>query len=247
MTTCNIAEAARLMKVHEETVAQLIREHKLPAAKIGRAWVMLERDVLEYIEQQIRMQTAARMGRPDPGDFQENEMTTNDNFKSSHVGDRERAEEADLQARASSLAQMAGIAFDSESHREMTAVQFYEHVVETIARRQEADRQAKASMLAELDAGAVDSKSELEAGARAFKRAVQKIELHVEQTDVDRAAFDYVGATSVLLEEFRSLSEAGALGFLITVAQYIVDLKSMGEPPGDFPLAGVQHWIERSE
>lgn len=64
MTTCNIAEAARLMKVHEETVAQLIREHKLPAAKIGRAWVMLERDVLEYIEQQIRMQTAARMGRP---------------------------------------------------------------------------------------------------------------------------------------------------------------------------------------
>lgn len=63
MTTCNIAEAARLMRVHEETVAQLIREHKLPAAKIGRAWVMLERDVLEYIEHQIRIQTAARMGR----------------------------------------------------------------------------------------------------------------------------------------------------------------------------------------
>ena len=64
MSTCNIAEAARLMKVHEETVAEMIREHKLPAAKIGRAWVMLERDVLDYIEQQIRVQTAARLGRP---------------------------------------------------------------------------------------------------------------------------------------------------------------------------------------
>lgn len=124
---------------------------------------------------------------------------------------------------------------------------FSGYFADAYERTKEADRAAKASMLAELDARAVDSKSELEAGARAFKRAVQKIELHVEQTDVDRAAFDYVGATPVLLEEFRSLSEAGALGFLITVAQYIVDLKSMGEPPGDFPLAGVQRWIERSE
>ncbi len=63
MTTCNITEAARLLKVHEETVAEMIRTHKLPAAKIGRAWVMLERDVLEYIERQIQMQTAARLGR----------------------------------------------------------------------------------------------------------------------------------------------------------------------------------------
>ncbi len=64
MSICNITEAARLMKVHEETVASLIREHKLPAAKIGRAWVMLERDVLEYVERQIQMQSAARLGRP---------------------------------------------------------------------------------------------------------------------------------------------------------------------------------------
>ena len=42
MTTCNITEAARLLKVHEETVAEMIRECKIPAAKVGRAWVMLE-------------------------------------------------------------------------------------------------------------------------------------------------------------------------------------------------------------
>lgn len=63
MTTCNIAGAARLLKVHEETVAEMIRECKIPAAKVGRAWVMLERDVLDYIEQQIRRQTAERLGR----------------------------------------------------------------------------------------------------------------------------------------------------------------------------------------
>lgn len=63
MTTCNITEAARLLKVHEETVAEMIRECKIPAAKVGRAWVMLERDVLDYIEQQIRRQTAERLGR----------------------------------------------------------------------------------------------------------------------------------------------------------------------------------------
>lgn len=66
MATCNIAEAARLLKVHEETVAQMIRDHKLPAAKIGRAWVMLERDVIEYIEREIQLQTAARLGRTTP-------------------------------------------------------------------------------------------------------------------------------------------------------------------------------------
>lgn len=66
MTTCNITEAARLLKVHEETVAELIRQHKLPAAKIGRAWVMLERDVMDYIERQIQLQTAERLGRRTP-------------------------------------------------------------------------------------------------------------------------------------------------------------------------------------
>lgn len=66
MTTCNITEAARLLKVHEETVAELIRQHKLPAAKIGRAWVMLERDVMDYIERQIQLQTAERLGRRSP-------------------------------------------------------------------------------------------------------------------------------------------------------------------------------------
>jgi len=62
MTTCSISEAARLLKVHEETVKDLVHAHKIPAAKIGRAWVMLERDVLEYLERQIQLQTAARMG-----------------------------------------------------------------------------------------------------------------------------------------------------------------------------------------
>lgn len=60
MTTCNITEAARLLKVHEETVAEMIRECKIPAAKVGRAWVMLERDACA----QTRSQSEREQRRP---------------------------------------------------------------------------------------------------------------------------------------------------------------------------------------
>lgn len=42
----------------------MIRNGVLPAAKIGRAWVMLQRDVPAYVEQQIIKQTAERLGVP---------------------------------------------------------------------------------------------------------------------------------------------------------------------------------------
>ena len=48
MTTCNIAEAARLLKVHEETVAEMIRECKIPAAKVGRAVARLLRFCVHF-------------------------------------------------------------------------------------------------------------------------------------------------------------------------------------------------------
>jgi len=42
---------------------KLIASGAIPAAKIGRAWVMLEADVMRYIEQQVIHQTAERMAR----------------------------------------------------------------------------------------------------------------------------------------------------------------------------------------
>lgn len=64
MSTMSMTEAARMLKVHENRVAKLIHEGALPAAKVGRAWVLLERDVLAFVELQIAQQTAQRLGVP---------------------------------------------------------------------------------------------------------------------------------------------------------------------------------------
>lgn len=60
--TVDINGAADLMKVHPKTVADLIHAGAIPAAKMGRSWVMLTRDVIAHIENAISMQTAERMG-----------------------------------------------------------------------------------------------------------------------------------------------------------------------------------------
>lgn len=62
--TLGIKEAADLMNVHPKTVEELIHVGIIPAAKIGRAWVMLTVDVLKHIENEIIRQTAARIGKP---------------------------------------------------------------------------------------------------------------------------------------------------------------------------------------
>lgn len=60
MSTVNIPRAAALLCVHPKTVEDLIHDGTLPAAKIGRAWVLMERDVLDYINQQVIAQTQKR-------------------------------------------------------------------------------------------------------------------------------------------------------------------------------------------
>lgn len=66
MPTMNVIEAAETLKVHPKTVEDLIRNGILPAAKIGRAWVMMTEHVMTYLEDQIIKQTAARRGVPLP-------------------------------------------------------------------------------------------------------------------------------------------------------------------------------------
>lgn len=64
MSTCNTREAASILKVHENRILKLIDSGEIPAAKVGRHWVMLERDVMAYVERQIAEQTAIRIGVP---------------------------------------------------------------------------------------------------------------------------------------------------------------------------------------
>ncbi len=60
MSTLDLRGAAALMNVHPRTVEAMARDGRLPAAKIGRAYVLLARDVLAFVEQQIASQTATR-------------------------------------------------------------------------------------------------------------------------------------------------------------------------------------------
>lgn len=64
MPTTNVSQAATILNIHENRVLKLIEGGDLPAAKIGRAWVMMTKDVLTYIENQIIVQTQQRMGAP---------------------------------------------------------------------------------------------------------------------------------------------------------------------------------------
>lgn len=61
-STLSVHEAAELMHVHANTVFKLIEEGAIPAAKIGRAYVMIYKDVMDYVEQMVIRQTAERMG-----------------------------------------------------------------------------------------------------------------------------------------------------------------------------------------
>ena len=58
----NVLEVADMMNIHPNTVFKLIETGALPAAKIGRACVMLYQDVMNYIEKEVIRQTIERMG-----------------------------------------------------------------------------------------------------------------------------------------------------------------------------------------
>lgn len=61
--TVNLEEAADLMKVHPKTVVDYINSGALPAARIGRGYVMLASDVMALVVRHIAQQTAERMRR----------------------------------------------------------------------------------------------------------------------------------------------------------------------------------------
>ncbi len=49
MQTLTLQEAAAMLKTTPETVSAMIRNERLPAAKIGRAWVLVDVDVIRWL------------------------------------------------------------------------------------------------------------------------------------------------------------------------------------------------------
>lgn len=63
MKTLDLAECAEFLKIERTHALKLAGEGLLPGAKIGKAWVFLEDDLVEYLRTQVRQQMRARQAR----------------------------------------------------------------------------------------------------------------------------------------------------------------------------------------
>lgn len=58
--TLDVHQAAAMLHADEETVLNLARCGELPGAKIGRSWVFLHSDILDFLRLRIQADTAQR-------------------------------------------------------------------------------------------------------------------------------------------------------------------------------------------
>src|SRR5688572_26791053 len=56
MRTLSLQEAAALLKIHPVTLQSKARSGAIPGAKIGKCWVFVEIDLLDYLRSQYRRQ-----------------------------------------------------------------------------------------------------------------------------------------------------------------------------------------------
>src|SRR3954453_4843409 len=52
MPTLDLPQAANLLKLHPTTLRRMAREGTVPAARIGKGWLFVELDLLEYVRSQ---------------------------------------------------------------------------------------------------------------------------------------------------------------------------------------------------
>jgi len=54
MNTLTLQQAAALLKIHPVTLLEKARAGEIPGAKIGKCWVFVEIDLIDYIRSQYR-------------------------------------------------------------------------------------------------------------------------------------------------------------------------------------------------
>ena len=52
MKTLDLLEAAKLLKLHPQTLLQRARAGEIPAAKPGKCWIFIEEDLIDWIRSQ---------------------------------------------------------------------------------------------------------------------------------------------------------------------------------------------------
>ena len=65
MTTLSSYQAAVLLNCSTAHLHRLARSGAIPGVKVGRSWVFIEQDVLDWLRQQMKPKPAPRpVGRP---------------------------------------------------------------------------------------------------------------------------------------------------------------------------------------
>ncbi|MEJ7805266.1 MAG: helix-turn-helix domain-containing protein [Telluria sp.] len=60
MRTLDLLECAEFLKIERTHTLKLCGEGTIPGAKIGKNWVFLEDDLVEYLRKQVRLQMRER-------------------------------------------------------------------------------------------------------------------------------------------------------------------------------------------
>lgn len=63
MKTLNLRECAEFLKIERSRALNLAGSGVLPGAKIGRSWVFLEEDLVDYLRTEVRKQMRERLAR----------------------------------------------------------------------------------------------------------------------------------------------------------------------------------------
>lgn len=67
--TYDVSEAADFLKVDRSTALELANSGLLPGAKVGRAWVFMEEELVNYLRDVTRKQTTERRARVDASEM----------------------------------------------------------------------------------------------------------------------------------------------------------------------------------
>ena len=63
--TMDLQTAATYLRAKAETISQLARKGELPGAQIGKGWIFLREDVLDFLRKRIASETEARRAARD--------------------------------------------------------------------------------------------------------------------------------------------------------------------------------------
>jgi excisionase family DNA binding protein len=108
--TLDLAEAARLLKVHPKTLQKLARCGQVPSLKVGRAWVFLEALLIDW----LRAQSLSRVSVVDLQEISECRSTDARTHRTGGSSFRGSAVSRDLYSRA------LGLPIDARRRRSMT-------------------------------------------------------------------------------------------------------------------------------